>query len=75
MRLVISDLQMPMLGGATFISLLRQINSQSRIVCCTGSAGVEQNEEPARLGIRRFLPKPINVEALLNAIAQALQGT
>ncbi|MBL8190891.1 MAG: PAS domain S-box protein [Acidobacteria bacterium] len=74
-QLVITDLQMPKLGGTTLISLLRQINPQSRIICCTGSADAEQNDELARLGIRHFLPKPLNVEALLHAIAQALHDT
>ncbi len=71
-QLVLTDVMMPVMDGLTMIRTLRTLNPDLRVICCSGTSGVGQNEALAQLNIQRILTKPLNVEMLLHAVAQAL---
>ena len=72
-RLVLTDLMMPVLDGAALLRALRKLNPQLPVVCCSGTAGAADEAELAQLGVRRMLAKPLNVETLLTAVAEVLR--
>jgi PAS domain S-box-containing protein len=71
-QLVLTDIQMPELGGIAMIGVLRKLNPQLRVICCSGSGEMAQNDELLQLGVQRILTKPLNVETLLQTVAQVL---
>ncbi len=72
-QLVLTDVMMPVMDGITMIRTLRTLNPDLRVICCSGTSGVGQNEALAQLNIQHILTKPLNVETLLHAVAQALK--
>jgi two-component system, cell cycle sensor histidine kinase and response regulator CckA len=74
-QLVLTDVMMPVMDGLTMIRALRSLNPKLRVICCSGTAGVGQNETLAQLNVQRILTKPLNVETLLHAVTQALNET
>lgn len=65
-QLVISDMDMPVMGGAAMIRSLQAINPQIRIISATGLPRNEHATLPAaNPKQRRFLPKPFTAEQLL----------
>lgn len=76
-RLAIIDMMMPSLDGATTIRILRKIEPQVKVITVSGLASNQpsQNSETAlthALGACSFLPKPYSIEALIQAVHQAL---
>lgn len=73
--LVITDVDMPNLGGAILAATLRRLNPQLRIVAMSGlsSAGVarEDVEEIKRIAAA-FLPKPFSATDLLAVVHRVL---
>ncbi len=73
--LVITDVDMPNLGGAILASTLRRLNPQLRIIAMSGlsSAGVARDdvEEIKRIAAA-FLPKPFSASDLLAVVHRVL---
>lgn len=73
-RLVITDLMMPHMGGAALVQALRVINPTLRIIATSGLTEEMSPEEMAALGIVEVLPKPCGPKPLLEAIRRVLDG-
>ncbi len=72
-KLVLTDVNMPVLDGRVFIQSLERIDANSRVICASGSAPVIGGELPARKGIvRAHLEKPFTTEELLRVVASVL---
>lgn len=73
-RLVLTDLMMPIMEGAPTIQALRRLNPDVRIIVCSGLAAEGEAGQAAAAGIKAFLPKPYTVEALLSTVRAALDS-
>ncbi|HLP09808.1 MAG TPA: PAS domain S-box protein [Opitutaceae bacterium] len=70
-RLVLTDLLMPFMDGATLIRAIHEVDSGARILAVSGHASPE---DPLLVGtdVVGFLQKPYLRPALLSSVAQAL---
>ena len=73
-RLVIMDLMMPSLDGATAFRILQKINPGIKVIAVSGLPPDEWEALAPESGIQRFLSKPHSVEELITAVHQTLQG-
>ena len=65
--LILLDMRMPRMDGATFIQKYKQIASaHAPIVVLTAGREVTQSAES--LGVNGFLPKPFNLDELLDLV-------
>ena len=71
--LVITDIVMPEMGGQALIRELREINPCVKIVAITGYALMDDFEELKGISLLEMIQKPFEVDALAEAIRQALQ--
>ncbi len=70
---VLTDMAMPIMDGATLIVAIKMINPRVRVV---GSSGFTSNESMAKVtaaGVRHFIPKPYTAESMLKVLQAALQ--
>ena len=68
---VVCDITLP---GMTGIELLRRIHEREPdlpVVLMTGNPGIESATEAINYGVHKYLVKPVQVEALREAVAQA----
>jgi PAS domain S-box-containing protein len=72
-RLVITDLMMPVMSGQKMIEAMRALDPQLNVIATTGLEPGERRAELRALGVREILMKPYEAPALLHAIAAALQ--
>jgi two-component system chemotaxis response regulator CheY len=74
--LVVTDLQMPGMDGASFVQVLRSdpILAQKPVLILSGMITAKVREEMASLPRLRFLPKPATPEALEEAVRGLLSG-
>ncbi|MEO6245131.1 MAG: ATP-binding protein, partial [Opitutaceae bacterium] len=71
-RLVVTDLDMPRLGGGDFIRAIRQFDSTVKILAMSG--GVESDDRPAD-SVDAVLVKPFDGETLLARVHELLGRT
>jgi two-component system, cell cycle sensor histidine kinase and response regulator CckA len=73
--LVITDLEMPRMGGAAFARAVRRLDPTEKILAMSGEGG---RNALADAGIEEFadgfIPKPFTPQALLTAVARLLRG-
>jgi DNA-binding NtrC family response regulator len=67
---VISDLEMPEMNGRQFLVRVRAQNRRLPVIVVTGER--VQNGDPSLAGAFRIIRKPIRVEDLLSALAEAI---
>jgi CheY-like chemotaxis protein len=72
-RLVIMDLMMPSLDGATAFRILQKINPAVKVIAVRGLPPDQWEFTTPDLGIQHFLPKPHTVEELITAVHETLQ--
>jgi len=74
-QLVISDLDMPVMGGAAMIRSLEAINPGVRVISATGLPRSETPAERHHGSLRQmFLSKPFTAEQLLRAVHEMLHS-
>jgi CheY-like chemotaxis protein len=78
-RLVVTDLHMPNLDGATLSRALRRINPDTRVLVMSGHSSTlghrpQTHDKPEQFG-HAFLHKPFKPEALLAQVQQLLNAT
>jgi len=73
-RLVISDIHMPHLGGIQLVQALRRMSPQLPILVTSGRIDEHDERQLREFGVAAILPKPFTHEALVAAIAAALLG-
>jgi CheY-like chemotaxis protein len=69
---VLTDMMMPVMDGASTIRVLRKINPAVRVIGASGLAANSQLTQTASLGVKHFLPKPYTAETLLKTLKQIL---
>jgi PAS domain S-box-containing protein len=72
--LVLVDMMMPMMDGATTIRTLQSINPQVKIIAASGLTSSTQLTTDIRSGVQAFLPKPYTAEELVKTINTTLQA-
>jgi two-component system capsular synthesis sensor histidine kinase RcsC len=68
--LIITDNDMPVMGGVAFIQAIRQNQPRVPIIMLSGSRDVRR--EAFAAGVTVFLEKPMNVRHLVHMIAEFL---
>jgi two-component system, cell cycle sensor histidine kinase and response regulator CckA len=69
-KAVLLDMMMPSMDGSTAMQVLLKLNSQVKIIACSGS--IARDSLPRNLGIQDFLTKPFTSEVLLNTLHRVL---
>lgn len=70
-KLVITDMTMPAMDGATVIRRIREINPNARIIASSGLGAQEAARVP---GVIRFLPKPLTADTLMRAVTDVVRS-
>ena len=70
-KVIITDMTMPVMDGATVIRKIREIDPQARIIAASGLGSQEAARVP---GVLRFLPKPLTADTLMKAVSDAVRG-
>lgn len=72
LRLLLTDLDLPHMGGLALLRTVRKMNSPIAIMVMAGCCSEEQRAELAALQVTAVLAKPFAQEELLEALRQAL---
>ncbi|MBA2572468.1 MAG: response regulator [Gemmatimonadetes bacterium] len=72
MQAVLTDLTMPGIGGIELVRRIRETDPMLPVLIMTADGTVERAVEGIRAGATDFLPKPINVTALIALIERAV---
>lgn len=72
--LILTDMAMPVMGGAELIALVKAAEPSQRIVAMSGMIGQAQSDEIEAAGVGTLLPKPFTAEKLLKTVDQALRA-
>ena len=67
--IVVTDIQMPVMNGLTMCAEIRQLNAQQPTVLLSAYNDVEYLFRAIELGITQYITKPVNVEHLLERLA------
>jgi PAS domain S-box-containing protein len=73
--LVLMDMQMPVLDGFTATRMLRQRGVSIPIVALTANAMVGFEQQILEIGCTAYLTKPLDIDVLLEKLAQLLGGS
>ncbi|MBD2353100.1 PAS domain S-box protein [Tolypothrix sp. FACHB-123] len=71
-KLVLMDMMMPVMDGASTILMLQRMNPQVQIIAMSGLMSYESPAQKRNLGIREFLAKPFTAQVLLNTLQKVL---
>ncbi len=69
---VVTDMMMPVMDGATMIAALQQIRPDVRVIAASGLAAAGMEAHAMAAGVTHFLAKPFTAEALLDELASVL---
>jgi CheY-like chemotaxis protein len=72
--LVLSDIDMPRLGGVALLKRLRERLIATPVVLMTGAPTIDSAVKAVELGAFKYLMKPVEPEALLDAVEQATRS-
>ena len=70
-KVIITDMTMPVMDGATVIRKIREIDPHARIIAASGLGAQEAARVP---GVMRFLPKPLTADTLMQAVSDAVRS-
>ncbi|MGO9018217.1 MAG: response regulator, partial [Syntrophobacteraceae bacterium] len=70
--IVITDLTMPGMTGLELVERLKSVRSEILIILCSGSIDESLREKAKAIGINGFLPKPVGVHVLAEAVRRVL---
>jgi two-component system cell cycle sensor histidine kinase/response regulator CckA len=71
---IITDIMMPVMDGATFIHAVRRLNPDVKIIAASGLTA-NGGQTAAVSGAHHFLPKPYTADTMLRALRAALGTT
>ena len=69
---VLTDMMMPVMDGASAIRVLKKMNPDVKIVAVTGLSAQGTEAEVAEAGVKHFLRKPYTAETMLKMLRDAL---
>lgn len=69
-KLAVIDLKMPGKSGLELIAAAKELHPQIKIVVLTGYGSIATATEATKLGAIYYLPKPADVDGILNAFAR-----
>jgi hypothetical protein len=73
---VLMDIQMPVMNGLEATKVIRGLNVPSAqtvpIIAMTANSFKEDTEAAMAAGMNYFIPKPIDINVLYSALAQAI---
>lgn len=72
-KIVLTDMAMPIMDGPALIVALMALNSDVKIVGCSGHASHRSVAKAVDAGVQHFIPKPYTAEALLKTFRLVLQ--
>jgi PAS domain S-box-containing protein len=72
-RLVLTDMMMPLMDGAATIRAIRKLHPQVPIIASSGLSEGKQEARALHAGAQMFLPKPYTAEKLLWSLAELLR--
>ena len=72
-HLVLSDLQMPRMGGVELLKAGRVVSPDSEFVIITGHGTIETAVDAMRQGAYDFIEKPFSTATTLNVVRKALE--
>jgi len=70
--LVLTDMLMPVMDGATAIQAIVKLRPQVRVIAASGLDANSNLARAAASGVRHFLPKPYTAEAMLRLVRSTL---
>ncbi len=73
-KLVLTDMIMPGMGGIKLIQALRTLQPDIKVIACSGFDHEEKKDELAGLGIKETLAKPFTPTQLLKKLRRVLAG-
>jgi two-component system chemotaxis response regulator CheY len=73
-ELVITDMNMPRMGGLELIKELRRRSSQVHIILITGYGTLETEKRAFSLGSDEYMPKPFDMQELLDRVNEYFNG-
>jgi len=73
-KVVITDLGLPVLGGGQLARTLRQMNASLELIIASGYIDPGTKSELSRAGVKEFIQKPYQQDELLRAIRRVLDG-
>ena len=74
-KVVLMDMMMPSMDGATTIRSMQKINPQVKIIAVSGLASNDKVVEAAGFGPKAFLSKPYTAQELLKTINEVLSAS
>jgi PAS domain S-box-containing protein len=75
LRMVITDLHMPQMGGIQFVRTLQRMVPEIPIIVASGRIDAKDEAELRSLGLQTLLSKPFTQETLTRALRQAFHGS
>jgi len=72
--LVLTDIMMPIMDGVTFITALRRIRPDVRIIATSGVHAAKAEARAVSAGVAHFLAKPCTARELLAAVGKVIAG-
>jgi CheY-like chemotaxis protein len=73
-HLVLTDMDMPSMGGAAAVGALRKLESDVPVILMSGLAPALDSPEVKRLGIEGVIEKPFRAEELLTLVRGVLDA-
>ncbi|MEX1367789.1 MAG: ATP-binding protein [Nannocystaceae bacterium] len=73
LRLIILDLDMPRVGGAEVLRVLRSFECDLPVIIISGHTDPARAEEVRAMGISEFLPKPFDAKAIASAVRRHMR--
>lgn len=70
---VLLDITLPEMNGVQVLREIRNTNTSVPVIIITGETHADLRKECERLGVYAYLAKPVNYDAMLEAIRSALE--
>jgi DNA-binding NarL/FixJ family response regulator len=72
---VLLDVGLPDVSGADLAKRLRELFPKLPVVVCTGAAGPDEAEALHRLGVARYLCKPVDASVMAAALREVIDAS
>ena len=70
---ILLDIKMPKMDGIEFLSFVKSIDENIKVIMITGHGNLETAMEAMKLGAYDYITKPFDIEFISNLVLQALK--